>query len=337
MTSKITLIFAAALLLAAILTINLLVMSGDMPLAEIAATLWRGEADTYEQSVLLYQQIPRSLIAIYVGATTAVSGCVLQGLVRNPLASPSTLGLNAGATLFVVAGALVFDFSPEVQGLAALVGAGLGFGACFLVARLAGRSNDPRGLSLILAGALVSMLLMGVTNALLLSNPTRRSEFLSWVGGNINHVYAARLIDFWWIGAIALAILLLVARPLTLVLLGAEKAASAGVNVTSISRVALFATMLASGSAVAICGPIGFVGLIVPHMIRPLVGVNFTLALPASALVGAGLCVLADLGAQTLFAPYVVNTGLFMDLLGGLVFIVIVKRFYLSPSQRGLS
>lgn len=153
MTSKITLIFAAALLLAAILTINLLVMSGDMPLAEIAATLWRGEADTYEQSVLLYQQIPRSLIAIYVGATTAVSGCVLQGLVRNPLASPSTLGLNAGATLFVVAGALVFDFSPEVQGLAALVGAGLGFGACFLVARLAGRSNDPRGLSLILAGA----------------------------------------------------------------------------------------------------------------------------------------------------------------------------------------
>ena len=331
MTSKVMLIFAVALLLAAILAVNLLVMTGDMPLAEIAATLWRGEADTYEQSVLLYQQIPRLLIAIYVGATTAVSGCVLQGLVRNPLASPSTLGLNAGATLFVVAGALVFDFSPEVQGLAALVGAGLGFGACFLVARLAGRSNDPRGLSLILAGALVSMLLIGVTNALLLSNPTRRSEFLSWVGGNINHVYAARLIDFWWIGAIALAILLLVARPLTLVLLGAEKAASAGVNVTSISRVALFATMLASGSAVAICGPIGFVGLIVPHMIRPLVGVNFTLALPASALVGAGLCVLADLGAQTLFAPYVVNTGLFMDLLGGLVFIVIVKRFYLSP------
>jgi iron complex transport system permease protein len=230
----------------------------------------------------------------------------------------------------------VFDFSPEVQGLVALAGAGFGFAACFFVARLAGRSNDPRGLSLILAGALVSMLLIGVTNALLLSNPTRRAEFLSWVGGNINHVYAERLFDFWWIGAIALVILWAVARPLTLVLLGAEKAASAGVNVTRISRIALFATMLASGSAVAICGPIGFVGLIVPHMIRPLVGVNFTLALPASALVGAGLCVLADLGAQTLFAPYVVNTGLFMDLLGGLVFIVIVKRFYLSPSAWGL-
>lgn len=182
MTSKITLIFAAALLLAAILIFNLVVMAAEMPLAEIAATLWRGEADTYQQSVLLYQQIPRSLIAIYVGATTAVSGCVLQGLVRNPLASPSTLGLNAGATLFVIAGALVFDFSPEVQGLVALAGAGFGFAACFFVARLAGRSNDPRGLSLILAGALVSMLLIGVTNALLLSNPTRRAEFLS-LGG----------------------------------------------------------------------------------------------------------------------------------------------------------
>ncbi|CUX52432.1 FecCD family ABC transporter permease [Agrobacterium genomosp. 13] len=337
MTSKITLIFAAALLLVIILVINLVLMAADMPLAEIVATLLRGEAETYEQSVLLYQQIPRLLIAIYVGATTAVSGCVLQGLARNPLASPSTLGLNAGATLFVVSGALVFDFPSEVQGLVALFGAGFGFGACFLVARLAGRANDPRGLSLILSGALVSMLLIGMTNALLLSNPTRRAEFLSWVGGNINHVYAERLTDFWWIGAIALAMLWSVARPLTLVLLGTEKAASAGVNVTRISRVALFATMLASGSAVAICGPIGFVGLIVPHMVRPLVGVDFRLALPASALVGASLCILADLGAQTLFRPYVVNTGLFMDLLGGLVFIVIVKRFYLSPSARGLS
>lgn len=226
MTSKIMLIFAAAILLAVVLVINFVLMTGDLPLAEIATTLLHGEAETYEQSVLLYQQIPRSLIAIYVGATTAVSGCVLQGLARNPLASPSTLGLNAGATLFVVAGALVFDFSPEIQGLIALIGAGFGFGACFLVARLAGRSNDPRGLSLILSGALVSMLLIGITNALLLSNPTRRAEFLSWVGGNINHVYAERLTDFWWIGAIAMVMLWSVARPLTLVLLGAEKAAS---------------------------------------------------------------------------------------------------------------
>jgi len=330
-------IFAAAVLLAAILALSLVVMSGGMRFAEIVATLGRGEADSYEQSVLLYQHVPRLLIAIYVGATTAVSGCVLQGVVRNPLASPSTLGLNAGATLFVIAGVLVFDLSAELQGLAALAGAGFGFAACFVVARLAGRANDPRGLSLILSGALVSMLLIGMTNALLLSNPTRRAEFLSWVGGNINHVYAERLLDFWWIGGIALVILLALARPLTLVLLGAEKATSAGVNVTLVSRIALFAAMLASGSAVAICGPIGFVGLIVPHMIRPLLGVHFTLALPASALVGAGLCVLADLGAQTLFAPYVVNTGLFMDLLGGLVFIVIVKRFYLSPSTRGLA
>ncbi len=117
MTSKITLIFAAALLLAVVLVINLVLMAADMPIAEIATTLLHGEAETYEQSVLLYQQIPRSLIAIYVGATTAVSGCVLQGLARNPLASPSTLGLNAGATLFVVVGALVFDLLRRCRGL----------------------------------------------------------------------------------------------------------------------------------------------------------------------------------------------------------------------------
>ncbi|MGL3606760.1 FecCD family ABC transporter permease [Rhizobium sp. G187] len=306
------------------------------PVSEVIETLIHQQADTFEQSVILYQRLPRALIAIYVGATTAVAGAVLQGLTRNPLASPSTLGINAGAMLFVIAGAYLFDLGMEAQGIAALAGGFGGFFACLLVARVAGRRNDPRGLALILAGALVSMLLVGLTNAFLLSDPARRADFLGFVSGNINHVYADRLTAFWWIGALALTVLAILARPLTLILLGAEKAASAGVPVTFVSRLALISAMLASSSAVAICGPIGFVGLIVPHLLRPLVGNGFARLLPSAALTGAALCLAADLAAREAFQPFNVHTGLLMDLFGGLVFVVIVKRYYLSPARRGL-
>ena len=214
----------------------------------------------------------------------------------------------------------------------ALAGAGFGFAACFVVARLAGRANDPRGLSLILSGALVSMLLIGVTNALLLSTPTRRAEFLSWVGGNINHVYAERLTDFWWIGAIALVMLWAVARPLTLVLLGAEKAASAGVNVARISRVALFATMLASGSAVAICGPIGFVGLIAPHAARLVIGPRHSALVIGAALCGVMLVVGSDVARQAIdLGAGRMPIGVLTALIGGPAFI------WLLLSGRGQS
>ncbi|GAB1584319.1 FecCD family ABC transporter permease [Phyllobacterium phragmitis] len=334
MTRRLAFLSSAPFLLALVFLASLSLGGGSLHFRDMVQALVAFDAGNYDQAVILYQRLPRALIAIYVGATMACGGAVLQGLVRNPLASPSTLGINAGACLFVVAGAFLFDLDIASLGLAALAGAFSGFLLCLVIARLAGRTNDPRGLSLILSGALVSMLLLGLTNAFLLSDPVRRSAFLSWVTGNINHVYIDRLYAFWWIGAAAIGILAILARPLTLILLGAEKAASAGVNVAIVTPLALAATVLAAGSAVAICGPIGFVGLIVPHIVRPFAGNNFAFLLPACAFTGASVCLLADLLAREAFQPYVLNTGLLMDLLGGLVFVVIVKRFYLSPAAR---
>ncbi|MBB4952141.1 iron complex transport system permease protein [Agrobacterium vitis] len=334
--SRLLFFIAAPPLLLLTFWANISIGASWIALSDLLAAITHFDADNYDQAIMLYQRLPRALISIYVGATMAVSGAVLQGLTRNPLASPSTLGINAGAALFVVGGAFVFHLGMEAQGWAALAGAFFGFVLCAAIPRFAGRSNDPRGLTLILSGALVSMLFVGLTNAFLLSDPARRSDFLGWVTGNINHVYADRLSAFWWIGAISLVVLGSLAKPLTLMLLGDEKATSAGVNVKRVSRLALGATVLASGSAVAICGPIGFVGLVVPHMVRPLVGSNFAYSLPACGLIGACVCLLADLLAREAFQPYVLHTGLFMDLLGGVVFVVIVKRFYLSSKAGGL-
>lgn len=335
MTRRFIFLFSAPFLLALVLLISLSLGGGSFHFLDVVQAFIAFDAESYDQAVILHQRLPRALIAIYVGATMACGGAVLQGLVHNPLASPSTLGINAGACLFVVGGAFLFDLGMAALGLAALAGAFFGFLSCLVVARLSGRTHDPRGLALILSGALVSMLFFGVTNAFLLSDPMRRNEFLGWVSGNINHVYIDRLHAFWWIGAVAIGLLAVLARPLTLILLGAEKATSAGVNVTAVTRFALAATVLASGSAVAICGPIGFVGLVVPHIVRPFVGNNFAFSLPACALTGASVCLLADLLAREAFQPYVLHTGLVTDLLGGLVFVVIVKRFYLSPAARG--
>ena len=319
----------AAALLAASVLFHLSIGAITIPIGTVLSAFVRFDPQDYAQNVVLYQRLPRALIAIYVGALLASSGFVLQGLTRNPLASPATLGISAGAAAFVVGGVMLFELGLETQGLAALAGAIIGFLASLTMARFAGLSRDPRGLSLILSGALVSMLLIGLANALLLSDPSRRADLLSWISGNINHVYADRLFSVWWLGAISLGLLFALARPLTLMSLGREQAASAGVNVDFVTRLSLAAVMVGSG----VGAPIGFVGLVVPHLVRPFVGQDQRLGLPACAMTGAIACLLADIAAREAFQPFVLNTGILLDLLGGLAFLLIVKRFYLNGGE----
>jgi iron complex transport system permease protein len=133
---------------------------------------------------------------------------------------------------------------------------------------------------------------------------------------------------------IGLSVLLVLSRALSLIALGPEKASSAGVNIVLVSRLAIAAVVLSCSAAVAICGPVGFVGLVVPHIVRPLVGANQSAVLPGCILVGATVCLIADMIARMAFAPFVLHTGLMMDLIGGGVFAVIVRRYYLTPGLR---
>ncbi|WEX08016.1 iron ABC transporter permease [Chelativorans sp. AA-79] len=327
-----TLFIVVAALLA-----NLSFGPSKIDLISVVTALVAFDADDYDHFVVAYQRLPRALIAVFLGAMMACGGAVLQGLTRNPLASPGILGINSGAMLFVIVGAFIFNLPPEWQGVAAIAGGFFGFISCLFVTRMTGMSKDPRGLALILSGAVLSMLYSSVANAIMLASPSRRSDFLSWASGNINHVYVERLIDFWWLGVLGLGVLMMFARPLTLVTLGREKAASAGVDVSRVTWISVCVVVVSVSSAVAICGPIGFVGLVTPHIVRPLVGASFTHALPANALLGAAICLLADLTARTVFAPHVLHTGIMMDLFGGLTFAIIVKRYYLSPGVREAS
>lgn len=332
-----TMVFTGAALcvLALSFIANLMLGAELLSIKALISALFAFDEANYDHFVVVYQRLPRALIAIYAGMTMACSGAVLQGLLRNPLASPSLLGINAGAALFVVTGVIVFHLPQQWHGALAIAGAAFGLLSCVAVTRMVGLANDTRGLGLILSGALVSMFYIGLANAILLTDPLIRSTFLSWISGNINHVYSDRLQSYWYLGALGLAGLMLLARPLTLVMIGADKAASAGVPVKRVSRLAMVAILLAAGSAVAICGPIGFVGLVVPHIVRPFSGAALSRLLPGCMVVGAALCLLADMVARLAFAPYVLHTGVIMDLLGGIAFILIVRHFYLRAGGLG--
>ena len=147
---------AAFLTLAASVLFHLSIGAITIPIGTVLSAFVRFDPQDYAQNVVLYQRLPRALIAIYVGALLASSGFVLQGLTRNPLASPATLGISAGAAAFVVGGVMLFELGLETQGLAALAGAIIGFLASLTMARFAGLSRDPRGLSLILSGERMS-------------------------------------------------------------------------------------------------------------------------------------------------------------------------------------
>ncbi|MBE9638700.1 FecCD family ABC transporter permease [Salipiger mangrovisoli] len=322
----------ALLLAAAVASLSL----GATPIAprEVLRALVAFDAESVDHFVVLSQRLPRALIAVYAGAVLAAGGAVMQGITGNPLASPSTLGVSAGAMLGMLVSVFGFGAGLAGQGGAALAGGFGGFALTLAVARLTGLGPDPRGVPLILSGALTGMLLAGVSGTLLLTDPARRAEYLSWLAGNINHFYADRLAVFWPLGLASGLILLALARPLTLIGLGRERAEALGVPVRRVSRAGLAAVVLGASSATAICGPVGFVGLVVPHLVRPVTGAHLARLLPVSALVGAALCLLSDVLARRAFAPFTLHTGVLLDLVGGVCFGTLVYRLYLRPGAR---
>lgn len=327
--------FAAALILLLLAAAASLSLGATaIPPREVLRALVAFDPGILDHFVVLSQRLPRALIAVYAGAVMASCGAAMQGVTGNPLASPSTLGVSAGAMLGMLVSVYLFDAGLWVQGLAALAGGFGGFALTLMVARLTGLGPDPRGLPLILSGALTAMLLAGLSGALLLTDPARRAEYLGWLSGNINHFYADRLAAFWPLGVASMLGLLALARPLTLIGLGTERAAAMGVRVQPVSRAVLVAVVLGAGSATAICGPIGFVGLVVPHLVRPFTGAHFARLLPVAALVGAALCLIADVLARRAFAPFTLHTGVLLELVGGICFGALVYRLYLRPGSQ---
>lgn len=274
------------------------------------------------QTIILEIRLPRLILALLVGGVLGLSGAVLQGLLRNPLAEPGLLGVSSGASLGAVI-ALYYGFSASfalATPIFALVGASL----TMIVALMLSRSGGT--LSLILAGVAVSAIAAaGVSLALNLApNPFAAYEIMSWLMGSLadrswNHVLLAAPFI-----AVGTGLLLLTGRALDALTLGELQAESLGIDVSRARLLALAGTALGVGAATAVTGAIGFVGLIAPHLVRPLVGHRPAATLIPSALAGAAIVLAADVATRLMPFGAEIKLGVFIAVIGAPFFLWLV-------------
>ncbi len=286
-------------------------------------------ADNVDAQVFFVARLPRVLAAAIVGAGLALSGVVFQALLRNPLASPDTLGVSAGATLGAMLALTAHaDFTflgISVVPLTSFAGA-IGALAIVFVLSLA-RRRGTSSTVLLLGGIAIAALLNAAGRFIqYLADVTETFRTVQWLMGSLDvGSYApilASLVPFG-IACIGFASL---PRVLDLVSLGEEAAEARGVDVVRTERIALISASLSAGAAVSLGGPILFVGIIVPHMVRLIVGADHRLVLPASALFGASFLIVCDLLARTVIAPIEMPVGIITAIIGGPFFLWLLFR-----------
>jgi len=286
-------------------------------------------ADNVDAQVFFVARLPRVLASALVGSAFAIAGVVFQAFLRNPLASPDTLGVSSGATLGAVV-VITFHLDTAVLGVSAVpvatfagAAGALGIVYAMSIARRRGTSSTV----LLLAGVALSAFL-GALNRFIqvIGDYTDTFRSIRWMMGSMDvGSYTDIVVALVPIAAACIAIGTL-PRELDLVSIGAEAAESRGVDVRRAERVALVSASLLTGSAVSLGGPIPFVGIIVPHIVRLIVGANHRLVLPAAALFGGAFLVICDVIARTAFGPAGMPVGAITAFLGGPFFLWLLFR-----------
>ncbi|MXN54097.1 iron chelate uptake ABC transporter family permease subunit [Shinella sp. AETb1-6] len=276
-------------------------------------------------------RVPRTAVALLAGLALGVSGAVMQAITRNPLAEPGLLGVNAGAAVSVVLGASFFGVATMAGRVwFGIAGAGLAGGAVFLLGRAHETGTNP--VRLVLAGAGLSVMLGALTGIVLINAPTAvLDDFRTWAAGSV----AGRGFDVAGVLAVVtilgLVVAFSIAANLNAIALGDELGRALGLHTGRTLFLACLAVMLLAGGATAAAGPIGFVGLVAPHLARTVTGPDYRWILPYSALLASILLLGADCLGRIIAAPEEIAAGIVTALVGGPFFILIVRRYQLRP------
>ncbi|OLC47588.1 MAG: hypothetical protein AUH43_11440 [Acidobacteria bacterium 13_1_40CM_65_14] len=286
-------------------------------------------ADNVDAQVFFVARLPRVIAAALVGSGLAVAGVVFQALLRNPLASPDTLGVSAGATLGAMI-AITFHVDVAVMGitavpLASFLGSAGALGIVYLLA--AARRRGTSSTVLLLAGVALSAFLGALLRLIqIVADFTDTLRNVRWMMGSLDVASYAPIVAALVPMTFAFAVAGSLPRVLDLISMGAEAAESRGVDVRRAERIALLSASLSTGAAVSLGGPIPFVGIVVPHIVRLLVGADHRVVLPASALFGASFVIICDLVARTLFGPVELPVGTVTAIIGGPFFLWLLFR-----------
>lgn len=296
---------------------------GAVPLApsEVLAALSGSPLKGSHSAIVWDFRLARVLLASLCGAALASAGAGFQGLFRNPLADPFVVGASGGAALGATLAIVLGSIIPV--GVAAFIGA---LGAVLLVYTLSEVSGYGSIASLLLVGAALSTMFSAVVSLLMLVKSNALHEVFAWLLGGFSGRSWPQLGQTLLVAPIGMVVLWLMARPLDALAAGEESAEALGLNLRRSRLMIIAGASLATAAAVAAGGIIGFVGLIAPHLARPLVGASHGRLIPASALMGSLLLLLADGLARTLAPPLELPVGIFTALLGGPFFLVLLWK-----------
>ncbi|MBG10014.1 MAG: hypothetical protein CMD92_02470 [Gammaproteobacteria bacterium] len=320
-----------------VLTFTLFVFVGFLSLAVGARTVpffevWQAIA-AFDQAdpnhiVVSTLRVPRLVVGLFAGSALAVAGLICQTLLRNGLADPGILGINSGAAFMAVLGVWLLDYSaPFELGIATLIGAFIATAFIVLVARLG--DGRPDTLRLVLVGAAITAIFGALTSAVLQFSQESVNVFRFWVVGSLasgDGSQAAQIIYLLPIYALGLGGAIFSLRGLSALQLGEELAISLGQSPTTIRLFSLFSAASLAGVATASVGPIGFLGLIVPHLSRFLVGSSLDYQFVAALLIGPTILLSADILGRVILPVGEIQAGIVMALIGGIFFVFLIKK-----------
>ncbi|KUF35147.1 MULTISPECIES: FecCD family ABC transporter permease [Lysinibacillus] len=309
-------------ILAAIVAIGLGSVHISVP--DILSTLINGRDQEGVYTTIIWDiRLPRVLLALIIGASIAISGALLQAVMGNPLADPGLTGVTSGAAAFVL---LILLANPELTHLIPLAAFVGGLIAAAIVYALAWRRTGITPITIILSGVAVNALCGGVIGFLSILYSDRLPSAVQWMNGSLAAKGNASLHMIYVYAIIGWILSIFAIRKANIIRLGDQVATNLGESVTRIRIMLSILAVFLAAISVAAVGMIGFVGLIVPHMARLLVGSDYKYMLPMSMAMGAIVLLIADTGGRTLFAPLDIPAGILMAVLGGPYFLYLMRK-----------
>lgn len=297
----------------------------QIPFHAALNAFWSYDASQEAHIIIRSVRLPRALIAAAVGGSLAVAGCLMQALSRNALAGPELFGVNYGAALAVVIASIALNStSLTVFSWSALLGAAAAGTAVFLLGSL-GRGTLT-SVRLVLAGATINLLLTSLTQGILILNEQSLDTMRFWLAGSLTGRDLQLFIQVSPYMLVGLICAFGLSNHMNVIGLGEDAAQGLGQHVFFIKTLCIIAIVLLAGSAVAIAGPIGFIGLAIPHIARSIVGLNYRWIIPYSALIGALLLLIADIGARFVLPDQEIPVGVVTAFFGAPFLIYLAQR-----------
>lgn len=300
----------------------------EVPISQILETIRCGIKDTgyaFEDpySIVIWNiRLPRMILAGLVGMNLAVSGAILQGVMKNPLADPAIIGISSGAGLFGIIILVIFPQHQSFVPIAAFIGAMLAASIIYILAW----KDGIQPIRVILAGVAVSALFGAGISAILVFYSDRVHGALTFMNGSLSARSWPEVKTILPYSLIGFTLSMFMASKLNILILGDDVARSLGLNVEKTRLASTALAALLAASAVSVVGLLGFVGLIVPHTVRLIIGNNYKYMLPASALLGASLLMLSDTFARTVLSPTEIPVGIVMAAIGAPFFLYLLRR-----------